>query len=154
MRVCEVSTIGWLYASFGRLTGGDSTAHGRLTLMMFQVPTSSYGAGRMARSSLRAMPRLDDRGVVSVIWRELASSLPRPQSSTPGGRVRCRWNRLFCPPSPHFRDSPLEKKSSKTINTASLGVVAFLRWPISHVRSVGNCKDRNTANPVMAAELR
>jgi len=108
----------------------------------------------LRRSAAPSCSPCRHRGVVSVIWREHASSLPRPQSSTPGGRVRCRWNRLFCPPSPHFRDSPLEKKSSKTINTASLGVVAFLRWPISHVRSVGNCQDRNTANPVMAAVLR
>ena len=61
-----MSTIGWLYASFGRLTGGDSTAHGRLTLMMFQVPTSLLRSGPLSAEYPPRLPRLDDIDAASL----------------------------------------------------------------------------------------
>src|SRR5439155_23988749 len=43
-----------------------------------------------------------------AVQKSMTMILSGPPSTTvhPGGRVRCRWNRIFCPPSPHFRDSP------------------------------------------------
>src|SRR5260221_7847451 len=49
----------------------------------------------------------------AATWRCcLRLGAPRPKSSTPSGRVRCRWHRHFCPFSPRIRDSPPRKKST------------------------------------------
>ena len=53
----------------------------------------------------------EDRRHLAVLF-AAGPAPPRPQSSTPSGRVRCRWHRHFCPLSPRIRDSPLPKNST------------------------------------------